>query len=398
VTLDDAIQLALENAPSMRNSQNSLRSARMALTQRYSAFLPRISTSAGFRPAQNGGDARFDAGISASVSLFNPQQYFAIAQAKRQLEVSEASALTSTYQLRTQVKQQFFAAQQSQEALAASQRQLLVVEAQMELVRVRVRTGYVVVNDSLNTLISLLSAQDNVQTAENNVANSIRNLSRTLGLNTLVRPDPRDSSEFAIIQIDSVALVGMLVEAPAALQSRAQIANSKASLRDVRLRYIPSIGGSISMSRSGSGQGFYGFGAGQYRYSGGQPGLNFSFSLPIFDGFGREASLVNAREAVETAELNYRDQQRDALNSLYQAIANIRSTERTLKRQEMQIGIAEENLRIVNIRFELDAATPLEVMTALNSLFNATNSLVNTRNTYRNQIATLEQTVGRDIR
>jgi outer membrane protein TolC len=398
VTLDDAIALAHQNSPTMRNSRNSVRSSNMSVTQAYARYLPSISTNASIRPAQNGSPARFGSGINASLNIFNYNQYFQIGQAKRQRDVAEASAQQARYTVATQVKQQYFSALQAQENLTAARNQLLVVEAQMELSRARVRTQTVVANDSINAYISLLGSQTNLMQAENNHANALRTLSRTLGLGTLVQPDSRDTANFQIIQLDSAALMNMLQEAPAAVQSRASIANAKYSLRTARFQYIPQTSGSISVGRSGSGQGFFGFDEGRYDYTGGQPQISFSFSLSVFNGFGREASLINAREGLQNAELNYIDQQLNAENSLLNLLNSIRITERQLATQQLSVGAAEENLRIVNVRYELDLVTQIEVMQAQNSLFGAKNTLINLRSSYRNQIAQLEALIGRDLR
>jgi outer membrane protein TolC len=398
ISLDDAIAIAHQNSPTMRNSRNSVRSAGLSVTQAYARYLPSISTSASIRPAQNGSDANFQSGISASLNIFNYNQYFQIGQAKRQRDVAEANALQARYTVASQVKQQYYSALSAQEALNAARRQLEVVEAQMDLSRARVRTGTVVANDSINASISLMSAQTNLMSAENAAANSIRTFSRTLGIETVVMPNPADTANFRIIQLDSAALFAMIRDAPAALQSQAQIANAKHSLRTARFQYIPQIGGGISVSRSGSGQSFFGYDDRNYRYSGGQPSINFSFSLQVFNGFGREASLVNAREGLETAQLNFRDQQLNAENTLLNSLGSIRVLEKQLEIQGRQLGAAEENLRIVNIRYELDLVTFIEVVQAQNQVFTARNTLINSRNNYRNQIAQLEALVGRDLR
>jgi outer membrane protein TolC len=65
---------------------------------------------------------------------------------------------------------------------------------------------------------------------------------------------------------------------------------------------------------------------------------------------------------------------------------------------ELQIIAAERSLEVATLRYELDLSTSLEVLNAQNSLFSARNNLINTRNTYRNQIAQIESLVGRELR
>jgi multidrug efflux system outer membrane protein len=399
VTLDDALRIAAENATTMRNARNSLRSSRMTVTQRYAAFLPSISTNASFQPAQNGAPARYGAGISASISgMFNQNTYFQIAQAKRALANQEASYVATQFQLKQTVKQQYFQVLQAREALTASRNALRVQETNMEWMRERVRTGTTIESDTLNQMQSLLSSQLNVVNGERSVENLIRTFSRTLGLENDVQPDPGDTANFRMVELDSAALVAMLPESPQAVQSRTTHANAKQSLLTAKLVYLPQLSGGINWSRSGSGEGLWGYGSKTYRYNGGEPSISFSIGLPFFDRFGRESGLVSAREALENAEIAMRDQRLNQHSTLINNLNSVRTTVEQMRINELQIAAAERSLEVATLRYELDLDTSLQVLNAQNSLFTARNSLISTRNTYRNQIAQIETLVGRELR
>jgi outer membrane protein TolC len=399
VSLEDALAIAEQSAPAMRNTATSLRNAKQGVTRSYAAFLPTVSTNASLRPAQNGGRANYSAGINMGLSgLFSQDSYFAIGLAKRSLATAEATAVTQLFTLRAQVKSQYFAVLQAQEQLTASRNQLAITEKQLEISRVRVRSGMVVVNDSLSAANSVLSAQINLLTAENNVNNTIRTFSRTLGIETLVQPDARDTANFRVIQLDSAALVSMLLDAPALNTLRANMATARHNVRVARLQYVPRISGGLNWGRSGSGQGVWGYGDKAYNYSGGEPSISFSMSLTVFSGFQREFGLVNAKETLANQELNYRDQVLTQQSDLINRINSIRVLEKNLELQAKSIIVAEDNHRWMEKRYELDLVTDIEVLNTRNALFNANNSLINMRTQYRNQIAQLEQMLGRELR
>jgi outer membrane protein TolC len=398
VTLDDALRLGEQHAPSMRTSANSQRISRLGVTRAYAAFLPSINSNATFNPAQNGNTANYSTGLSAGIQgLFSPETYFAIASAKRSLAVTEAQAVTTLYTLRTQIKQQYYSALQTQEQLTSVRNQLQVSETQHSFTVARVRNQTAISNDSIQSWSTVLSNRSNLMTAEFNAANAIRTLSRTLGIEYLVQPDPRDTANFRIVALDSVALLGMLHDSPAQVQSRANILNAKATLRTAKLRYIPQVGGSISWSRNGSGESVFGYTDKPYRYSGGEPRIGFSFSLTVFDRLGRESSLITAREGVETQEINYRDQRINQENQLYTLLNQIRLLERQLETLNLSRQLAQTNFDFVTRRYQLEAALQLDVMNAQNQLWTANNNIINARNQYRNAIAQLEQLVGRDL-
>jgi outer membrane protein len=142
----------------------------------------------------------------------------------------------------------------------------------------------------------------------------------------------------------------------------------------------------------------WGYGDKTYRYSGGDASINFSISLPVFNGFSREYGLVTARENLETAELNYRDQIFSLQADLINRINGLQVLEKQLELQAKTLIIAEDNHRFMEKRYELDLVTDIEVLNTRNALFNANNSLINMRTQYRNQIAQLEQILGRELR
>jgi outer membrane protein TolC len=399
VSLEDAIRIAEESAPSMRTSRQNIRQAKLSVTQGYLAFAPSISTGASYRPAQNGSLDQYTANINVGVSnFFNWNTYFAISTRKRALATTEANAVQARYTLRTNVKNQYFAVLQAQEAINNSRRQLSVAETNMNLVRIRLSTGMVVQSDTLTNYISLLSAQSSVATAENALQNSIRTFSRTLGIENLVRPDPRDTANFRVIQLDSIALLGMLADAPASVTARASIETAKSTLRQAKMAYLPTPSSNLSWGRSANGQSVWGFTDKQYRYTTNHPSFSIGFSMPVFNAFSREASLIQAREGLENQQFNYRDQQLNAESQLLNQLSTIRNLERQLVINQLQLAAAEENQRVQTLRNNLGLLTELEVTTAQNQLFNAQNTLTNARNSYRNAIAALEQLIGRDLR
>ena len=399
ISLQDALAIAEQSSAQMRTARNALRNSRMGVTRAYAAFLPSISTSAGFTPAQNGADAQFNTGISAGLSgIFNQNTYFAVGTAKRSLESQQASFVATQFNLRSTVKQQYFAVLQAQEQLTAANNTLNVANENMNYMRGRVGTGLVVASDSLSQMVQVLNAELAVITAKNNIANQIRTFSRTLGLDYQVQPDIRDTANFQVIQLDSAALMSMVRESPQAIQQRTAVATQRHSLRTAKLAYLPTVSGSLNWSRNGSGQGMFGFGEKQYRYSGGEPRIGFNLSLPVFNAFGRESQLISAREGVDNAELNFRDQMLNLESQLINLINSIRTTQEQMRIQQLQLGIQEHNMRVVETRFGLALDNGLALLNAQNSLFNARNSIINTRNTYRNQIAQLEALIGRELR
>ena len=65
--------------------------------------------------------------------------------------------------------------------------------------------------------------------------------------------------------------------------------------------------------------------------------------------------------------------------------------------QRLSLAAAEEDLRIIQLRYDLGAATQLEVTTSQDALNRARVSLIDTRYRYRLAKANIESLIGRDL-
>ena len=151
----------------------------------------------------------------------------------------------------------------------------------------------------------------------------------------------------------SAALVVMVQRGPALEQERARVELSKYQVKSARTRYWPRIG-NISISRSGSGIGFYGFdddkfdrppspafpnGVDAFRYN--TSCCQFSVSMTLWDNFAREDQMVSARINAENAQANLRDQTLGQQQQLAQYIGTLRTTEAQMQVQRLSLAAAE---------------------------------------------------------
>lgn len=414
IKLDEAVRLAQQNSPSAMQARGNLRTRALAVRSAYSAFLPTLNGSVGLgRPIEvrRGEDRQWthSTNISSSLTLFDPTRYYDVGEAKRNVDVAEAAEIQNRYSISLQVKQQYFNALNARESEGAARSALEVAEQSYRAATARVRAGSATTSDSLRALIQVGNQQIALLTAQNNLRQANVGLSRLVGTDFPVQADPADTVDIADAVLDSASLVLMVDRGPVLEQQRAQVELARYGVKSARTRYWPRIS-SLNISRSGSGVGFYGFddekfdrppspqnpnGVDAFSYN--TSCCNVSVSMTFWDNFTRENQLVTSRIQVENAQATLRDQELGQQQSLAQWIGTLRTTQAQMAVQRLSLAAAEEDLRVIQLRYELGAATQLEVTTSQDALNRARVSLIDTRYRYRIAKAQIESLIGREL-
>jgi len=408
ISLEEAVRLAQQNSPSAMQARGTLRTRALAVRSAYAAFLPTLNGTVGLgRPIEapttvvNGVTRELprqwshNSSISSSLTLFDPLRYYDVGEAKRNVDVAEASEIQNRYAISLQVKQQYFNALNARESEAAARSALEVAEQSYRAATARVRAGSATTSDSLRALIQVGNQQIAVLTAQNNLRQANVGLSRLVGTDFPVQADPADTIDVAETALDSASLVLMVDRGPVLEQQRAQLALARYTVKSARTRYWPRVS-SVNISRSASGAGFYGFDDLPYSYGQTQC-CNISVSMTFWDNFQREDQLVASRIQVENAQANLRDQELGQQQGLSQWIGTLRTTQAQMAVQRLSLAAAEEDLRVIQLRYELGAATQLEVTTSQDALNRARLALIDTRYRYRIAKAQIEALIGREL-
>lgn len=408
ISLEEAIRLAQVNSPAAVQARNNIRTRSMAVRGAYMDFLPTLSANLGLSrpldridPNEDDDDPgkrywQHTSSISASMTLFEPARIYAVGQAKLQLESAEASERSQRYNTSLQVKQQFFNALNARESEAAARAALATADQSYKAATARVRAGSAIRPDSLRAYIAYQNAFIRLLSAQNSARQASAALTRLVGSTTPVQADPADTANFAFIAIDSAALVAALDQAPTVESQKISLDLQKYSRKLAISQYWPRLS-SLSWSRGGRGLGFYGLDDLPYTYERANYTTGITLSIPIWTNLNREDGLVSARIALENAEVGFRDQLAQLHVQLAQYIGQLRTTEAQIRVQELALAAAEEDLRIVQLRYDLGAETLLSVSTSQDALNSARQNLISQRHTYRIARAQIEALIGRDL-
>jgi TolC family type I secretion outer membrane protein len=410
VTLADALQLARQYNPALVQARQNLRVANMGVTQAWGAYLPAISGTAGSSKSSSqrynsatgqvvsapGNQSTF--GLNASLNLFTGFQRGAnqrAASANRDLD--QAAVLQQDYATDLSTKQAFFNALSTQELVGVAQANLARSDQQLKLTSEKLRLGATTRADSLQASVDYGNAQVQLIQARANALTAQANLARAIGSEGMVAAIPDTALEVRLPALDTVALRhDAEASAPSVVQAQAGVAAARASLAANRAVYFPTL--SLGASQRWAGQILFPWTsvAAGPKYTG-TWSLSLSLNYPIFNGFQREANIVNADANYQSSQARLRDARLGLDASLTQELTALDAAGAQIDVARTTVAAAQEALRMQRERYRLGASTIVDLLTAETTLNQAEVGLVQARYNYLIARAQIEALVGHSL-
>ena len=337
LTLGQAVDLALRNAPAMVQVAGETRTRGAEVRAAYAAFVPGVTLSAGAtRQYTSGTNTRVENGqvivlprdpwsssgsVGASVDLFTGgRRLFDLKRARAGETAARADAVSQRFQVELEVKQQYFNVLAARESEAAARAQLEQSQRQLRDAIARLREQTATKSDSLRSVIQVRNAELALLTAENDRTSAAAALTRLVGAPDPVTASGADVGEPVTLTLAADTLARLADRGPAVRAAEAQLEAARASRWTAYARYLPTL--SAGYSRGASGTSPHLELSDDYTYSG---SLRFALSLPLFDQLGREQQVVEAGVALENAAAALRDARLAARQSLTQSLGGFQT-------------------------------------------------------------------------
>jgi outer membrane protein TolC len=126
--------------------------------------------------------------------------------------------------------------------------------------------------------------------------------------------------------------------------------------------------------------------------------LYVQVSLPVFQGFGRQRQIAEARAAAEDARLDRVAEELRLETAVTQAYDEIMTATQVVEIEERNREVAEEQLELAQERYRLGGGTFLELLEAQSSMATAERDFLNARYRFHGAIWALEAAVGQRLR
>jgi outer membrane protein TolC len=408
VTLTQALELARGVAPTVVTARGNVRSADAQVLSAKGEYLPSVTATSSGVNAFAGGPARVNPvtgvvqsgnsstttvglGISASIDLFTGFRRGADRRSARATQSAAVASLTDAqFQTDLAVTQQYFAALAAQQLVGVRQASVRVAEEQLAQSVAKLHVGSATRADSLSSLVNLGTAQLNLVSAQSGVAGAQASLGRLLGLDAPVAAADDSAFYDFSVELDTLELLREALDRSPSVQAAdasAQAAN--ASISSAKAAYWPT----LSLTGAGSWLGSDNLSYQLYP----QRSITLGLNWPLFNRFQREQSIAVREVAYDAADATAKDTRRGVRASLITQEAALEAARVQIRITRTSVDAATENLRVVNERYKVGAATIVDVLTAQTSLAQAGVDAINARFAYLNAKAQIEALIGRRL-
>jgi outer membrane protein TolC len=421
LSLDEALQRAVENNPNYRRTLNNLVLSDVERQQAWGAFLPTLSVSSATgvslnrqlvstdefgNPVQNPftdwrTSSSTSQSINASLSLY---QWGArrrdMATQKAQAKAREAAVTAESRGLRADVIRAYRTAQNQQALLGVEQSLLASRELDLETTqRMFVLAGASRV-DVLTAELNVQQQGLRIQEAQGQLQQALLNLRTVIGdegLNDFTvdgtLPEAYDPSGLDPGSLGSRAFSSN----PNLIQQEATVEASRAQTQSARRAHWPPLTISFNARQSTYSDEYAAF-MSAFPNDSRSGGASFGITIPIFQGFNNKARIVQAEVALANQEEALRETRllvEEAVQSRLIALETAyQSYVITLRSRD----IAQERLRLGREQFRLGARTFTELQQDIDAASQAERAVINQLFALEQALANLEEMVGEELR
>jgi outer membrane protein len=398
LTLDRTIALALEHAPAAVAAEAFATAARADLLQTRGALLPSFGLTSIYNNSSN---QRFDqatgqlvsesysAQVTGSYEIFSGGRRFAqLRAAGAGVDAADARLREQAYVVVLRVTETYYAAAAASDLVAVADQRLERARQQAEFAENRYDLGTATTSDRLRAQIEVANAELGALEARAALRASSLELGRLVGVAGEVRPAEAALPERAPPLASLEELVQRALRtAPAVRAAEATRASRRSERLAAYTPYIPSL-------RLTGGYDWFAFDfpPDQQSWS-----LRLTASLPVFNGFQREATVMRARALEQAADAQARDATIATRVAVESALRDIELADHRVRVSERTVELAGEDLRVQEERYQIGAATILDLQTSQLTLAEAEVAAVRSRQLLGGAIARLEAVFGESL-
>jgi outer membrane protein TolC len=407
LTLEEAVNIGLENAPSIVARIGDYVAAQQRVNQALAPLLPQLSGTGNYGRLRSistiSGDANYSdfggANVTASQLLFD----FGRTWAAKDVAKSSAQALKEVLEaqkldIAQLVKTQYF-------TLLLSKRLVEVNLAALDRAEVNLRSarGFFQVGTQPKSFVTraevdVANARVNVIRAQNAVNLARVALNAAMGIAVNAPTEVKDVLAYQQFPMDRGALVAEAIKnRPEYRQVKAQAEAAAATVRQTFRDFFPNLVGSGSYGVTGvtGAPAFNSRSTNGFVDSGNEWNVGLTLNWTIFDGGGKVARYKEAKANLEASQARVRDTELQIWQNVEQSYLNLGEAEERIGAARKAVESAEENYQLARGRFDAGVANIIELTDAQLALTQAQSDEAQALSDYRIAIARLERALGR---
>jgi len=417
LTLDDCIELALKNNQDVIRARGNARIAGGNVWQAFGAFLPSLDASAtltetrthqdsgyivGYDPIndtlsvfpyQSGGVSKsYSLSATGRMNLFNGgSKIFNYFGARADKKYYDYAVKASEDNIIYGVKLSYFAYLKAIEKQKISEKAVKRGEEQFKLADSKYKVGSASRSDVLKATVQYGNDKLDLIAAQNVVKVAHADLAYLIGVD--VDSDVEFSSEYETRKYDGTEADAMkfgLANHPGLISYEYNLKAAKYDVKSTFGQYLPSL--DIDVSHTWTNPSWSE--VKKFKVEDGYWNIRTILSIPIFENFSRKRDMSRAKATLNTARADYYYAKNKVLHDIRESHLDIARADEALKVARENKAAATEDMTLVQERYNLGAATILEVLDAQVSLITAENYEIEAEFDYNLAVAKLENAMG----
>ena len=394
LTLDNSIQMAMQNNRTIKQSAFDTDSARWALKeakgQKGLSFTWNTQAYAvgGKTYDLQNRDSSYTNVISASMPIYSGGQLENNIKGKTiGVDISDLNLEDTKQQVKYSTTEGYFKILQCRNLVGVNKETVSQLQAHLDNVNAKYSAGTVAKTDVLRSQTELADAQQNLVNAENNYEISMSTLDNIIGLPVSTRLNIKDELRYTKYDLNFDECVDTaMANRPDGVAANKAIEQAQAAMKAAKAGNLPQVSAYVGYTIDGNDA--FGDDAAEQSQIGVQASWNiFDSNVTKAQVKQAEATLLKAQEAAEYTKDNIQLE-------VHQAYLNLLAAEKNIKTTNVAVNQASEDYNIAQVRYSAGVGTNIDVMDASVALTTAKTNYIKALYDYNVSKAQLDKAMG----
>lgn len=383
LTLVDAVQTALKYSPMVNAAQSQVTAAQARVGMARSMTRPQISASA-FAGTSTMGDIITSpisisptsifsvpnrGGVTGQVGLMFPLftggRTSSAVRSAEALSTAIASDSTSVSQnTAMETKMAYHSALLASESVNVYTNLVTEEQERVRVAEAAFKEGKIAKFDLLRNQSALAESQQMLANSERDAKVTLIDLKNVMGISPASDLSLKDNLAYAEIPVDTNAYITKAEENRPEIKSvSAKVKSAEANLQLAKSAYKPQIYGNamqgVSAVSGGTDTGFT---------------VGVTVGIPLVDGGQRSSAVKEAQSMLVVMKQDERQALLDVQKDVQKVVVELQAADKNVRLADAAVDQAQEDYRVIMLRYEAGKSINVEVLDALASLVRAQNN------------------------
>lgn len=397
MTLDNSVQMALQNNRTIKQSAYDTDSARWVLKQAKGAKGLTVSwqTNAyavgGDSYDKLGRDSSYGNVVEASIPLYSGGRLENnIKSSEIGVDISDLNLENTKQQIKLTTTTDYYKILQCRNLVGVNKESVDQLQAHLDTVNAKYAAGVVAKTDVLRSQVELADAQQNLVNAENNYDLSMSTLNNVIGLPINTKLNIQDELGYTKYDYDFAECVDIAMQnRPDGVAAAKAVEQAQAQVDAAKAGNLPTVAAYAGYTIDGDDA----FGDDAAQQS--QVGLQASWN--IFDNNVTKAQVRQAEAALAKAQEASEYTKEGIQLEVHQAYLSLLAAEKNIGTTSVAVNQADEDYKIAQVQYAAGVGTNIDVMDARVALTTAKTNYVQALYDYNVSKAQLDKAMGMPV-